>query len=738
MKSTKKLTRALSLLLLLTMIVSVLSGAIVAQADGDGAPATTPKPLIDKTRQGSITVTKYATTISPEIKGTATGMGNDSIDNMYTTLKGVKFKLYQVKNADAVVDYYNGSDETKWTIDQFYTKDEENRTYTVTQEVFQDGAEIVWEKETDADGKLTFSGLPVGLYVLVEESYPDQISAGSSPSLISIPMVNTETSSNPGNSDETAQTDNRDWMYDINVFPKNTAFKSSVTITKKNSADNALVSAVEFTLQYVDLVQVEVEAADGSKELKNVVPTTLNWQNFTGYTSDNTTVTGEEVTYNLKTGTNGTLKIDGLTAAKYGTQYKLVEISAPDGYIANTDPLYFYIDKDKIIHWNEAENDPTGLDNKNPRVKAGSPVVTANKDLAFTLLNERADVSKLVKTEEDTWAQDAQHRLDDTLVYQLTVYVPLDIADMNTFTITDTPCVGIDDLYGEQKAKITYGETTIEANPQELAAVDGINGTGFTLEMTDADKSGITAEQLAAMAGTEITVEYSARMNADAVIAGVGNANNVQLEYSNVTGENATTTYKVKDTTKVYTYAFSITKYKDEVADGNELGEVEFELYDTENDAKAATNKLNLVDLGNGTYRLAVQEEEEEKTTVLVTSTDGSFTIQGLKNGDYWLKEIKTVKGYNLLSAPFKFTVGYTEETTWDTNNSGYGEEEKVNRVFGGVEISDSESATIVNKAGFVLPQTGSMGYLIFCAAGLLLIGGGAALIFGGRKKVIR
>ena len=47
-------------------------------------------------------------------------------------------------------------------------------------------------------------------------------------------------------------------------------------------------------------------------------------------------------------------------------------------------------------------------------------------------------------------------------------------------------------------------------------------------------------------------------------------------------------------------------------------------------------------------------------------------------------------------------------------------------------------TGTIVNKKGFVLPQTGSMGYLLFCAVGIALIAGGAALIFGGRKKKTR
>ena len=87
--------RSLSLLLTLVLLLTFLSGVAVASAEEEVDFA-----VIDPTKTGSITVTKYATkysaTNSNPPKGEATGTSGDvgSIDSGYEPLGGAVFKLF--------------------------------------------------------------------------------------------------------------------------------------------------------------------------------------------------------------------------------------------------------------------------------------------------------------------------------------------------------------------------------------------------------------------------------------------------------------------------------------------------------------------------------------------------------------------------------------------------------------------------------------------------------------------
>lgn len=66
---------------------------------------------------------------------------------------------------------------------------------------------------TDADGKSTVSGLPVGLYLLVETAVPEMVTSTTAPFLLSIPTTSV---------DGTNATDGgHRWIYDLVIYPKN-------------------------------------------------------------------------------------------------------------------------------------------------------------------------------------------------------------------------------------------------------------------------------------------------------------------------------------------------------------------------------------------------------------------------------------------------------------------------------------------------------------------------------------
>lgn len=720
----RKIQKTLAWLLMLALVVTVLPFGALAAAPED-------KTIIDTTKPGSITVTKYQTVnisadtdSTPAKKGDATGTTNDAVtDTNYKPLNGATFKLFKIADATAVEKYYNGMDNAAYTLkdaannDRFvYDSDTDTATF--------DGqpATLIDTKTTAGTdvnaGKCTFPGLSVGIYVLKEVTAPDQITTPLAETcLISIPMVNTATSNNNGNAE---------WMYDVYVYPKNHESTGTLELTKWDQND-AVLKDVVFKLYKKEFL------SDGSL-------TTEDWEEVTSTSTDGTT----ETFLTLTTGADGKITLANLPANLYGTQYKLVEVSAPNGFIVNQKPLYFKVTTDNKITWNLTENDPTGLNNENTGV-VGTPTEETGPKLSVTLRNEQLSLTKHVqKNGGDTWETDEQYRLDDTITYQLTIYVPRNVSELNTFIIADTPDAGINDDINSIQVSYVKDETThtLTTGSNAFTATETSangKGKGFTLTFNDTVKGDI--------AGQTITVTYTAKFTVEAVIAGDGNGNTATLTYSKFIG-GSDDKYVITDEARVYTYQYQITKYKDSVASGNEIGSVEFKLLDN----TSPENVLNVVRLEDGGYRLALAGETTGTTTTMVTKSDGTILIKGLENGTYYLKETKTIDGYNLLSKPFPIQVGVYEKTTWK-NDTGYTDTGRTVKSYQTVEYYkdagltngntyDDQNAVansdVINKKGFVLPQTGSMGYLLFCAVGIVLIAGGTMLIFGGRKKKIR
>lgn len=685
--------RILPILLVLMMCLIVLPGGVYA----DDA-------VIDINRNGSITVTKYATENSAMPGNPATGLGEQTIPGGYNTLDGATFVLFKIADKDAVKDYYNGTSTTSYTLDagRFVYTNETTATYD------NNPATHIGTQTTSGGGICKFDNLEVGIYVLKEITAPSQITVPlAEDSLISIPMVNTATSNNNGNAK---------WIYDVNVYPKNHESTGTVELTKQDQNSNPLENVV-FKLYKSEFDQNGNLTMDTSG---NIV-----WTEVSETISNN----GTPSSLDLKTGSNGIMTLANLPAGLHNTQYKLEEISAPNGYIVNKYPLFFKVTTDNKIVWN---TDTTGeCINKNIDVTNHDDTTDVTK-LSIILRNEIPSLFKKVQENGGTtWKTDEQYRLDDKITYRLIAYVPNNVAELGTYEIKDIPQIGITDSDTDTDYTVSYGDTPDACNTyldatgytRKKILAGGSNGQGFKLTLTSNGKT--------ATAGKYIQIVYKAHMNASAVIAGNGNGNTATLTYSKFIG-GGTGDYTITDEARVFTYQYQITKRKD-TDTGDLIPGVQFELLD------ASKNTMSVIALTNpGEYRLALAGETGSKT--LTTANDGTILIKGLENGTYYLKETKTINGYNLLSEPFKIDLSVTKTTNW-TSGTGFTTTGKVVKTYGGTayDVPDAKgTSTIINKKGFVLPQTGGMGYLLFCAVGILLIGGGAALIFGGRKKKIR
>ena len=205
--------------------------------------------------------------------------------------------------------------------------------------------------------------------------------------------------------------------------------------------------------------------------------------------------------------------------------------------------------------------------------------------------------------------------------------------------------------------------------------IDPISAQGFTITFPETYVSTLNE-------GDIIKIEYTAKVNANAVIRGE-NKNTFDLEYSK---------QHFDDNTVVKTYDAQVKKI--DATTKQFLDGAGFKLYD----AVEGGNLITVAKDGTGYYVSADADEE-----IMITSADGS-NIRGLAPGTYYLEETTVPDGYNKLAA--REPVVVTKDAT------------------AAVEIS------VENNAGSVLPSTGGIGTTIFYIIGaILVIGAGVVLV---------
>ncbi|SMX70180.1 SpaH/EbpB family LPXTG-anchored major pilin [Brevibacterium antiquum] len=87
-------------------------------------------------------------------------------------------------------------------------------------------------KTADGNGLATFGGLPLGLYLVTESSPPANATSTTAPFLVTLPLSQ----------------DNGKWIYDVNVYPKNSVNDTTPTKTVANPSAPVLDSIVDWTI----------------------------------------------------------------------------------------------------------------------------------------------------------------------------------------------------------------------------------------------------------------------------------------------------------------------------------------------------------------------------------------------------------------------------------------------------------------------------------------------------------
>lgn len=688
------------------MLAGLLGAAMVLTSFGTPAWATPEAPektnaTIDTTKTGSITIHKYEYNGTGGTEGTGETSDERSVPSPDAKpLADAGFTIYQIADVDDLTDYYSTNPSELPNVDNYVEQNKTTKKWSI-----KTGIEVKntpSEKITDSTGVATFDGLALGFYVVVETTQPDKVTDPIKPFIVSVPMT-------------TKDGDN--WLYDVNVYPKNSTAYGSVKLVKKGN-NKDLLEGVTFVLQ---------------KSINNV------WTDVTKSEETGTNL-------NLTTNGKGEISVSGLSQGKYRFIETAIDSKLP-GYILDGAKTYeFSVGSDKKITYGDD--------------------ISANVTIKAN--NEKPDMKKEVQDRTTgNWMQESDYNVGDYVPYKITIDVPNNITQLKDFSLTDKP-TGLEDITGSG--------FSVKYNDAEITNTDN---SVYTLTK-NADTKGFTISfvptAMGDYAGQQIVITYNAKLLDTAVKTTEGNPNTATLEYSNKilptndpqnpnTPENPDekpAKDKIEDSTVVYTFNIKIEKRAQD-KNGDLLGGVVFDLYkavDTQGTGDITGDEAAAV----GLEKSKIWHKISTLTTGTTGTNKGYITQSGLANGEYYLVETKTAEGYNLLKSPVKVQLNVQYATQWSKENKWLvdsatgvktlikhsensttftakadGDDKATGSMTQIGETDKSTEATmtetIINRKGFTLPRTGDIGTAMFLIIG---IGGMLAAVYimlRGRKR---
>lgn len=309
---------------------------------------------------------------------------------------------------------------------------------------------------------------------------------------------------------------------------------------------------------------------------------------------------------------------------------------------------------------------------------------TTNPDVEMEEKNVAPTITKEVQEDNGNgWGATNDADINQVVNFRTTITVQ---TGAENYTLHDTMSEGLT-YTGVTAVKI--GETAVDAQNYTVTA-PGTDGCTFEVKFDNAYIASLKA-------GTQIVVEYSAVLNEKAVVGLPGNTNEVILKY----GDKDDLSTTPKATTTTYTWDMKVVKYT--VKNGAEtvLAGATFKL-STDADGE---NVIKFHALGDNKYEVCAKADcNKAHVTEITTDTTGTFKIEGLDAGTYYLTETAAPAGYNKLAGPVTITI--TGATTGEDGALTYTTLEQ----------------KVLNQAGSELPDTGGMGTTMFYLFGGIMV----------------
>lgn len=325
----------------------------------------------------------------------------------------------------------------------------------------------------------------------------------------------------------------------------------------------------------------------------------------------------------------------------------------------------------------------------------------------------------------------------DYIRFRLAVQPPrLSSGDtLDHFVVEDVRSKGLN-LEKLESVTDTLGQTYVENTDYTRTEETVADGTRMLLTFTQQGLQKL--ERLGQAAGT-LTVTYTAQVTDEAPTAGITNSARIdyKVDYApdrdnppppdDPSPEDDDDEYHSDwDVARSYTFGVHMTKYLGEEGNLAPEGSVTFALYREKDGQKQAVPLSRSGDA----YQVALQGSNE-----LSVSADGTFTILGLGEGTYYLRELSTAEGYALPNEDIALTLA-GERSAGEYTGRLDAAQCTVDGQQGNASVQDDILyLSVINPRTFYIPNTGGAGSWMFTAGGLLIIAGGVVYLAVIRKK---
>jgi fimbrial isopeptide formation D2 family protein/LPXTG-motif cell wall-anchored protein len=335
----------------------------------------------------------------------------------------------------------------------------------------------------------------------------------------------------------------------------------------------------------------------------------------------------------------------------------------------------------------------------------GTNLVLATSNITINTKNEYiTDNKSVAKT---------NYNVGDQVEYTINVNLPASVDYTKPVIVHDT----MDDVLALTDASVAAKIGTDDFTGITLVKSDAFGtdhdashtGTGKVLFDFVLDISSLAPAAGAEPEAKTITITYTAELLSTAA-ADTGYVNKEFVEYSK---------YKTTpNNTTAETYDFDLEKTFTG-STGDEPLEATFNLYASDSGAKAAS-PIELVEETKYESYVKADSDDTTKTTTITAKLGTTLKVRGLAAGTYYLTELTTAEGYNLL----------TEDIVIVIDDEGNATVSGTSELFS----ASNDKITVVNKTGTVLPSTGGMGTTILYTVGGILVLGAAILLVVRRR----